>query len=110
MAISGTSEVKLTIHAVSTLLDGIVQQVKQTNLPPDDQILTQLEREQLIAILETTLAVLKSPMAEKGLLTKARESVGRAAGSAAEKGVQEGLGTMASAAAERLAMLVRSIF
>jgi len=50
--------------------------------PAEEQILTDVERNQLIAVLETVLAVLKA--VEKGLLKKAREMLGRASKSAAE--------------------------
>jgi hypothetical protein len=53
---------------ISGLLDDIVTHVQRANVPEDDQILTQIERQQLIAVLETALAVLRSPMLEKGLL------------------------------------------
>jgi hypothetical protein len=109
-SIGASSDVKLKTAAVAALLDSIVEQTKRTNLPPDQQILTEIERNQLISVLETALAMLKSPMAEKGMLRKARDVLQKAAGSAVEKGVQKGTGKLAEAAANKLADLLQSLF
>lgn len=109
-AIKPSSNVKLKIAAVAGLLDQIIEQATKTNLPPDQQILTEIERNQLIAILETTLHVLKSPLTEKSLLKRAREGLQRAAASAAEKGVQRGLGMLAEHGVEKLTELIQTIF
>jgi hypothetical protein len=103
-----SSEMKTKINIVSTMLDSIVEHVKHSNLPPAEQALTEIERQQLIAILETTLAVLKGPMIEKGLLKKARSALEAGAAKAVEKGAQDGLGM--GAARGRLAELLLSIF
>jgi hypothetical protein len=55
----------MKIGAISPLLDSIIVQTKGANEPPDQQILTEIERKQLIAILETALNVLRSPLVEK---------------------------------------------
>jgi hypothetical protein len=68
-----TSEVKKQIAQVSQILDEIVSRVRRSNNAPDDRYITEIERKQLIAILETTLAVLKAPIIEKGLLLKTRK-------------------------------------
>lgn len=105
-----SSEMKIKINAITALLDSIIHQVQRTNNPPDKQVLTELERKQLIAILETALAVLKSPIVEKGLLKQAKDILTRAAASAAEKQMQEGLGNAASAAAQLLWEVMKGIF
>jgi hypothetical protein len=60
-----SSDVQMKIGAISPLLDSIIVQTKGANEPPDQQILTEIERKQLIAILETALNVLRSPLVEK---------------------------------------------
>ncbi len=72
-------------------------------MPPEQQALTQLERAQLITILETTLAVLKAPMVETGLLKKAGKALSRVVRKAAEKKVEEGLGSLADMASNEIA-------
>lgn len=64
------NETKQKIKLISELLDDIVLQVRSSNLPPNEQLLTDIEKAELIAILETALNILKSPMLERGLLTK----------------------------------------
>jgi len=108
--VHNSSEIKSKILAVSTLLDSIIEQTKKSNYPPEKQILTEIERQQLIAILETTIGMLRLPMAEKGLLRKARDSLGKAAASAAEKGIQQGLGKLAEVGAEKTTELIGKLF
>jgi hypothetical protein len=102
-----TSAMKMKIAAIASLLDTIVEQIKHSNAPDDEQVLTALERRQLIAILETALNVLKSPIVETGLLKKARDGLKKAAISAAEKHVQQGLGTLMEVAKSRIVDLVK---
>ena len=110
IAVRESSEIKLKIGAIASLLDSIIQQIRHSNAPPRDQILTDLERQQLIAILETALNVLRSPMVESGLLRRTIKMLRKASGSAAEKGVQQGLGMLMESAGSRIAELVASIF
>jgi len=110
IAIRDRSEIKMKIGAVASLLDSIIEQTSRANAPSDDQILTKIEREQLIAILETALNVLRSPLVEKGLLKKTQGVLKRGAESAAEKGVQQGLGKLMEGAASRIAELIAMIF
>lgn len=105
-----SSEIKLKIGAVSALLDSIIIQTRGSNEPPEHQILSDIERQQLIAILETALNILKSPLAEKGLLKKAQSILKRGAESAAQKGVQQGLGWLMLNAAARIGELLGLLF
>jgi hypothetical protein len=105
-----SSEIKLKIGAIASLLDSIVQQIRHTNAPPEHQVLTEIERQQLIAILETALNVLRSPMIEKGLLKRATETLRKGAESAAERGVQQGLGRLMESAGSRITELIALIF
>jgi hypothetical protein len=88
----------------------IIAQTSRANAPQDEQILTDIERRQLIAILETALNVLRSPLVERGLLKKARRVLVKGAESAAKKGVQEGLGVLMHSASARIAELIAMIF
>jgi hypothetical protein len=110
VAVDLTSEMKTRINIVSSMLDSIVEHVKHSNLPGEEQALTEIERQQLIAILETALAILRGPMVEKGLLNKARSALETGAAKAVEKGMQDGLGQIMSAARGRLTELLISIF
>jgi hypothetical protein len=105
-----SSDIKMKIGAIGALLDSIIEQTSRTNAPDQDQILTQIERQQLIAILETALNVLKSPLVEKGILRKAQSVLKKGAESAAEKGVQQGLGRLMEGAGARIAELIGSLF
>jgi hypothetical protein len=59
VAVRTSSEVKMKIGAISALLDSIIIQTKGANEPPDQQLLSEIERQQLIAILETALNLLR---------------------------------------------------
>jgi hypothetical protein len=110
IAVGSSGEIKAKIHAISFLLESIIDQTARSNLSSEEQILTELERRQLIALLETALALLKSPMVEKSLLHKVGEALKRAADSAAEKGVQKGVGKLADAAGDKLLDLFNGLF
>lgn len=105
-----TSELKAKITAISSLLDAIINQMQRSNSPPEAQLLSEIDRAQLIAILETALLVLKAPIMEKGILKKTKEVLTRTASSAAEKGLQQGMGNAATEAARQLAELIKSLF
>jgi hypothetical protein len=109
VAIQLTSDTKAKINIISTMLDSIVENVKHSNMPSSEQALSEIERGQLIAILETALAVLKGPMVERGLLKQARSVLEHGAMKAVEKGTQEGLGQMMSAAGRHLMDLLSSL-
>lgn len=101
---------KTRIAAISALLDTIIVGLAKTNLPPEHQALTQIERAQLIAILETALQILKAPIMEPGMLKTAQDSLTRLARKTAEKQAETGLGTAASEGARRLWELITSLF
>ena len=101
---------KQKIGAISALLDSIIEQIGGSNAPPEEQALTEIERAELIAILETALHVLRAPMVEKGLLKKAQSILKRGADKAVEKGVQEGVGSLMHAARERIGELIMYLF
>lgn len=105
-----SSETQMKIGAISSLLDSIIVQTKGANEPPDQQILTAIERKQLIAVLETALNVLRSPIVEKGLLRKTQGILKKGAESAAEKGVQQGLGKLMDGAGARITELIAMLF
>lgn len=110
LAVGGSSEIKVKIGVISSLLDSIIDQTKHANAPPDQQIMSEIEKQQLIAILETALNVLRSPLVEKGLFKAARKALRKGAEAAVENGVQEGLGVIMGVAAERFGDLIRLIF
>ncbi|MEH2623143.1 plasmid maintenance system antidote protein VapI [Bradyrhizobium sp. AZCC 1719] len=110
VAVDLSSEMKTKITIVATMLDSIIEHARHSNLPLEEQALTELERAQLVVILETALAVLKSPMVEVGLLKKARSALEAGAIKATEKGTQEGLGQVMGIAKNRLAELIAYIF
>ncbi len=98
------------IGAVSALLEEIIQTARGTNLPPDMSALTEIERNQLIAVLETALAVLRAPMAERSILKKAKGMLGGVTKRVAEKQAEQGLGAAAGTAREWLSDILNSIW
>ncbi|MBA3447837.1 MAG: hypothetical protein H0T56_09560 [Pseudaminobacter sp.] len=80
------------IAHISALLDEAVYLARTTNLPPDRVALSQLERAQLVALMETTLALLKGPLVEKGLLKKVADAAKDGAISAAKRNTEMALG------------------
>ncbi|MGD9921123.1 MAG: hypothetical protein AB7V13_06705 [Pseudorhodoplanes sp.] len=110
VAVRTTSDIKMKIGAISSLLDSIIQQTKGANQPPNEQILSEIERQQLISVLETALNILKSPLVEQGLLKKAKSILTKGSESAAEKGVQQGLGKLMESAAARISELIAALF
>ncbi len=110
VSVGSSSQTKIKIAAISALLETIIEQTTRSNAPPEDQALSELERQQLIAVLETALNVLKSPLVEKGLLKKAGDMLEESAGKAVEKGVQEGLVGLMTAAGKRIFDLIANIF
>lgn len=109
IALGDNSQTKAKIGAVAVLLDSILEQTKHTNVPSEEQALSELEKQQLITILETTLNVLRSPLVEKGLLRTAQKVLKKGAERAAENGVQVGLGFLMGAAAARFDELLHLI-
>jgi hypothetical protein len=63
-----------------------------------------------VAVLETVLHVLKAPMVEKSLLSKAQEALKRVAERTAEKKAEQGLGNAASQGARMLRDLLKALF
>ncbi len=105
-----SGDLKAKILALSSLLDSIITVIEKSNQPPSEQVLTQLERNQLIVILETTLAVLKAPMVERGLLAKLRKTLGRTAAKATEHQAEQAVGSLAGLAVERITDLINSLW
>jgi len=67
---------------------------------------SEIERVQLIAVLETALAMLKAPMIEKNLLKKAASMLKRAAAKAVEKQVENAFAFAAGFAAGKITELL----
>jgi hypothetical protein len=105
-----TTGTKAKIATISTLLDTIIVQMKRTNAPPEHQAITDIERQQLIAVLEAALAILKTPLVEKGLLKKTYESLTRASQKAVEKQAEQGIGNASSEAGRLLLDLIKGWF
>lgn len=103
------SQAKEIIADVSEWLEEAVRLAKATNLSEDQAALTDIERAQLVAILETTLAVLKSPMVEPGLLKKTARVAQEIARKAASTKAEEGLGAGLEYVGKRLLELVTSL-
>jgi hypothetical protein len=104
--VTRASETKQKINLISVLLDSIIVQIKGTNAPEAEQLLTDLERQQLIAILETALNVLKSPLVETGVLKTAQKTLKEAGGKAAKGSLQKGLAKLMDAGANRITELL----
>lgn len=94
------------IANLSSLLDEAVYLARTTNLPPDQAALSELERAQLIALLETTLALLKGPLVERGLLKKVADAAKDGATSATKKHTELALGYVLGKLAEGVLKLL----
>ncbi len=107
-------DVKQQIAELSRILDDIVSKIRRSNNAPESQYLTEIERQQLIAVLKTALAVLQAPVVEKGLLLKARETLQGAAVKAAtkvgEKEADAAMGWLAGQGVSWLSELIQRIF
>ncbi|OCJ15293.1 hypothetical protein A6U87_24420 [Rhizobium sp. AC44/96] len=103
------SRAKEIIIDVSELLEEAILLAKTTNLPEAQAGLTDIERAQLIAILETTLAMLKAPMVEPGLLKKTARVANDVAQKAAKTKVEEALGAGLEHIAKRVAELIANL-
>lgn len=97
------------ISQLIVLIGEVAQHATTSNLPSDQRALTAIERAQLIAVLETALNMLKSPMVEKGLLRKTKAMLKRAAAKAMEKQVEIAFTTAASAAGTALGVFLSHI-
>ncbi len=80
------------VSEIADLLDEIIPLARSTNLPPDEAAITQLQRAQLITLLETTLALIKAPLVEKGLLKKVADAAQSGAAAAVQKQSEFALG------------------
>lgn len=107
--VDSSRETQEKIAALVILLESVILQINGANIPPEDQILNQVERKQLIAILETALALLNAPAVEVGLLKKLGRSLGESARKAAERQMQEGLGQVMGSAASSLRDWITSL-
>ncbi len=98
------------IHALINIFDNTITRINNSNLPPEEHFLNELERAQLIALLETTLNMLKSPMVETGMLKKVSASLKDAAKKASNKKLQEGFGNILSETSDLIANLLKDLF
>lgn len=101
---------KEQIAELSILLDSIIESIRGSNLPNSDRALSEIERAQLIAILETALKLLKAPMIEKGLLKKSRDGLLDAAKKTAQKQTEDGFERLAEEGGRLLEILIRGLF
>lgn len=86
--------------------EGVPIARKGANAPEAEQLLTDLERQQLIALLETALNVLKSPLVETGMLKAVQKTLKETSKTAAKSSLQKGLGKLMDAGADRIAELL----
>lgn len=94
------------IANISSLLDEALYLAKANNLPADLSALTDLERAQLIALLETALQLLKAPLVEKGFLKKVAEAAKDGSKNAVQKKSEVALGYALGKLGEHLLKLL----
>ena len=75
----------------------------------DQAAITEIERQQLIAILETALAMLKGPMVEPGLLKRLGDSAKSTAKKTIEKQAERAMGAGLESLAEALMSLLSKL-
>ncbi len=80
------------IAEISVRIDEAIRLARGSNLPLERRALSDVERAQLIALLETALHVLKAPLVEKGLLSALRSAAENGAAKAVNKGSELALG------------------
>ncbi len=97
------------IAEISSLIDEAIRLARSTNLPPERQALSEIERAQLIALLETALQLLKAPLVERGLLESLTEATTSGATRAVGKGTELAMGYGLGKLGELLAKLIKSI-
>lgn len=100
-----TDELEEKISEVARLLNDVTKHIATCNMPEGQRALSEVERAQLIAVLETVLHMLKGPMVEKGLMRKAGDMLKRAAAKAIEKQTEEAFAFAAGVAVGKLAHL-----
>ena len=105
-----TDELQAKIDHLSELMDDVMRHVSFANLPRDERALTDAEREHLIALLKTALAMLQAPMVEKGLLEEVGQALRTGALKATEKGTESVFAFVAGMAAGKIAELVSLVF
>ncbi len=108
-AVPKTSEIQEKISLIAELLDSLILNINSANLPPSEQALSEIEKQQLIAVLETALQMLQAPLVEKNLLEETSDLLGNATRKAAEKSVQEALETLGKKAIYHLIELIKLI-
>ncbi|MBD9621476.1 hypothetical protein IB279_00815 [Ensifer sp. ENS06] len=86
------SRAKAIIAEISELLDEVALLVKSSNLPEEQAALTDLDRAQLIALLETALLMLRAPLVEPGLLKKLQKAATDGASKTVQKGAEQAMG------------------
>lgn len=101
--------VKAKAAQVAQLLDDIVYAVRASNLPEEDRALSDIERAQLIAVLETAISLLKAPLVERGLLLKCSDWLKRTAARVGQRKAEESLGSLADKGVEDLGDLIDQI-
>lgn len=101
------SRAKEIIAELSELLDEIALVVKSTNLPEDHAALTDIERAQLIALLETALHMLRAPMVEPGLLKKLQRTATETAQKTVQTGAEQAMGAGLKAVSRKLLELLQ---
>lgn len=101
--------IKTKIILVSELLDQIITLIERTNLPENQQALSAIEKAQLIAVLETMLAMLKAPLVEKGIISKSMDILKKITKKTAEKKSQEALGRVAEEGVDLLKGILEEI-
>lgn len=110
VSIPQTRDNKAKIAEVTRILEDLVKCVATSNTLAAEPVLSDMERQQLIAILKVALKILESPMVEKGLLLQLRQKLQKAAVGTAEKKVQEGIGMLADKATWIISELIRLWF
>ena len=107
--VKNDSVAKSELHKLSISLDSLLTLAKSSNLPESEQALSDLEKAQLIAMLETALLILKAPLVEKGFLSKLRDVLAGCGKKVATKKTEEALGKLADGAAQELGSIIDNI-
>ena len=104
-----SNTIKTKTAQLAQLLDDIIYAMRSSNLPEEDRALSDIERAQLIAVLETAISLLKAPMVERGLMLKCSDWLKRTVARVRQRKAEETLGSLADKGVEDLGDLIDQI-
>lgn len=104
-----SGSVQVLIKHLAAVLEEVAKLAKSTNLPENESALSDIERAQLLAMVETVSAMLKGPMVETNFVTKLKNAAFKGAEKSASKSVEGGLGFALSRLRDLIVSLIEKL-